>query len=194
MSKVASNDNVSVTGIQTYFGPPGQSLWVFGSGFVIDQTTVTFWPARDSLAPPAQTTGSVRNSALLFVTVPPDCPPFAYVGVTTPSGTTRGTDVFTLGLPALPPVINGFSSGSGKVGCYLYISGENFVFGETRIFFGDVEVSPVVYDTASVGLRVPSLLQCLVGSSVKARIETRNGKVTSTQQFDILDGSTSDFC
>jgi len=196
MSKVASKeDNVSVTGLETHFGPPGQWVFVYGSGFVPDQTTVTFWPARGSKAPPAQTLkGSVYNSDILGVTVPSDCPPFANIGVSTPSDTARGTDVFTLGVPVLPPAVYGFSSDSGKAGCYLYISGDNFFVGKTRIFFGDVEVDPVVYDSSSIGLSVPSVLQCLAGSSVKARIETPNGKVTATHQFVILDGSSSDFC
>jgi len=84
------------------------------------------------------------------------------------------------------PTVNSISTLMGPPGQYLYVSGSNFVPGNTTAYLvGDnsgqesVPISPVVYDAWSIGITVPSDTETFV----RVKILTPHGSGTGSQVF-----------
>lgn len=80
------------------------------------------------------------------------------------------------------PTIESLSTTVGQIGQWVYLSGSNFVQDQTKVFFGSVECTSVVfYSDSSLGVSIPD------GSATTAcfRVETPNGAFTSDIVFEV---------
>jgi hypothetical protein len=93
------------------------------------------------------------------------------ITVTTPNGSATASDFFTIGIPDGPP---SFSQLREYVGHnWVYITGENFVYGNTTVYWSNQHQVPAhVYGPTSLGFSPPENWQAagLLG------IRTPNGE------------------
>ena len=156
----------------------------------------------------------IYSDTSIAFTVPGNAPPYFRVQVTTAEGkstsaevtlfgflsvsqaelTRRISQVYSVGVPILPPEVVSFSSPKGNVGCYLYVAGSNYYVGSTAVSIGGIPVAPVVYNSESIGITVPDSLNC-TSTPVRISVGTPNGWTASTATFQVGCGPASrTFC
>lgn len=140
----------TISRISPSLGPVGQWVYVRGKNFVKDQTTV-------SVGGVSEVATLVYASDQLGFTVPLGANGTTLVSVTTPYGEAFSQDYYTVGIPTDPPTVSGFSPDLGPVGQWVYVSGTNFVWGQTTVEIAGVAgITAAIYGPNSLGFTVPS--------------------------------------
>jgi hypothetical protein len=168
-------ESLSVSSIYPDLGPPGQWVYVHGSGFLEGQTTITIGGIGNVQA-------SVYGSKQLGFTVPIGATGVSVITVTTPYGSVSSSHNYTVGIPVGAPTVTGFSPNLGPPGQWVYVFGSNFVHGNTFITFaGKSGIEAMVYGPDQLGFYIPQ------GSGGFSRITvtTPNGQMESTEGFAI---------
>jgi hypothetical protein len=161
-------------------GPPGQWVYVFGDGFATNQTSVSL----------AQTTGistTVYGPTQLGFRVPVGASGVSAIELGTPNGTAVSTGHFTIGVPSSSPIATTVRPSFGPTGQWVYVYGENFMFGQTTVSVGGVSnIAATVYGPDQLGFRVP------IGAAGTdpVTITTPNGASASQTIFTV--GQTGD--
>jgi hypothetical protein len=157
----------TITSVYPQLGPVGQWVYVNGTGFVRDFTTVSF--AGISNIP-----SLVYGPTGLGFTIPEGSAGTSKLIVTTPNGSAESTDLITVGVPQGPPSFSRLQEYEGFN--WVYMDGVNFVNGSTSIRFSDgTEVTAFVYGPDSLGFTPPPNWSSLGSITVK----TPNGEYTS---------------
>ena len=113
-------------------GPVGQWVYIFGSGFVQDQTTVFF----DSVE---ATDVTVYNDTQLGFTLPSSNVTSGLFKVINVDGEVSSSDQFTVGVPSAPPIVSGFKAHSDSSINWTYVYGDYFVFGQTTVSYNNTD-------------------------------------------------------
>lgn len=149
----------TVTGFSPSLGPVGQWVYVFGSGFVYNATTITFAGLTNIRA-------SVYGPDQLGFTIPEGAFGSSSIRVTTPNGFFESSDIYTIGTPTAPPSFDRLQEYVGYD--WVYMDGENFVHGQTQIIFDDGTTIPAhVYGPNSLGFNPPGEWQSLGSITIK---------------------------
>ncbi len=149
----------TVTSFTPSLGPVGQWVYVFGSGFVRDATTITFAGQTNIWA-------LVYGPDQLGFTIPEEAVGSSSIGVTTPNGSFESLSLLTVGTPTAPPSFDRLQEYAGFD--WVYMDGENFVHGQTQIIFDDGTTIPGhVYGPSSLGFTPPGEWQSLGSITVK---------------------------
>lgn len=162
---------LALTSFTPQSGSPngGDTVRIFGSGFVPGRTDVTF----DGV--PAESIGYVSSTELTVVT-PAHSFGEAQVGVTTPAGSVAFTSPFHY---FKPPAIDAFSPGQGLPGMAVVIAGRNLA--GALVSFGGVPAA-VVSDSES------EIIAIVPAGAITGRIavETAGGTAISAADFVVL--------
>ena len=158
----------TITSVYPILGPVGQWVYVNGTGFVRDFTTVSF-------AGIFNIPSLVYGPTGLGFTIPEGSTGTSKLIVTTPNGSAESTDPITVGAPQGPPSFSRLQEYEGFN--WVYMDGVNFVNGSTSIRFGDgTEVTALVYGPDSLGFTPPQNWSSRGSITVK----TPNGEYAST--------------
>lgn len=169
----------SIVRISPELGPVGQWVYVHGSGFIEGGTEVQLTP---SVLIPAH----VYSATQLGFRIPEGLSGSLKVRVKTAFGTSFEAALFQIGVPTGPPQLTRFSPQMGPVGQWVYLFGENFVFGQTSVQVAGIAAESVlVYSPETAGFRLPAGAT----GSVQIRVETPNGSAIAPEHF--LVGSPS---
>jgi len=168
-----------VSHISPLLGPVGQWVYISGDNFADKSTTVTVGGVQASSI-------CCYSAKQIGFKVPKGAQGKSKVTVSTPNGSTESDKEFEVGIPSGAPVIISFREKSGLPGYWLYVRGENFVNGQTKVSVGGVSISrPVIYNPQSLAFNIPKISPGLV----QVTVETPNGKTTSSEQFEIKDAT-----
>lgn len=166
---------VSVALVTPELGPVGQWVYVHGAGFVPGSTTVQLGGA-------APVSAAVYGPDQLAFTVPEGVTGRVGLTVRIPGASASSApDAYRVGIPETPPRITAVSPASGPPGTWVYLSGEAFVFGDTRILVGEREAEGGVYSPGSLGLSVPKAPP----GRYRISVTTPNGSATFDGSFEI---------
>jgi subtilisin family serine protease len=161
----------SVTGFWPGNGVSGSLVFVFGSRFVPGQSRASI----NGIAAPVL---QVLDSTLLFFLLPAGNTA-GPIAITTPFGSNVSSTNFGASLPGLQ--ITGLWPAQGPVGSLVFVFGQGFVGGQTRVSIGGVN-APVLQ------LLDSNLLFFLVPSGAgtgTVTVATPAGSVTSTGVFTV---------
>ena len=125
-------------------GPPGTAVTVTGQNFA-GTTGVTF----NGVAAVFTVTDGMHLTATV-----PAAATTGPLAVTTPGGTATTLGNFTVTAAGSPPVVTGFSPGSGLSGAYVAVQGSGFV-GVTAVRFGGVAANFTVDSATQISTHVP---------------------------------------
>ena len=161
----------TVSWISPNLGPSGQWVYVGGTGFVGDQTTVSIGGITGISA-------YVYAPTQLGFTVPAGASGTTPITVTTPFGSASSGEFYTVGVPTEPPTITSVYPQLGPVGQWVYVNGTGFVRDSTTVSFaGITNIPALVYGPTGLGFTIPE------GSSGtgKLRVVTPNGWAESAE-------------
>lgn len=166
----------TVTRISPGLGPPGQWIYVHGSNFVQDETYIqlgTFSAFKPNI---------VYMSSQLGFRLPDFASGTFSIKVITPFGEAVSSQTYTVGTPTGIPTISSFSPNLGPSSQWIYVSGSNFVGGQTYVTIASLEEFSVsaVYSPESLGFRLP--YNALDGYTY-ITIRTPYGEATSDEQY-----------
>lgn len=160
----------SVTRISSTLGPVGQWVYVHGTNFVSGQTLVAVGGVSNIPT-------TVYSTDQLGFRVPSGASGTSKIKVVTPMGFALSTEDYTVGIPTDPPSILSFSPTLGPSGQWIYLNGNNFVWGQSIVRMGEAVVTNVtVYGPTSLGFTAPSG----VSGAVPISIETPFGTAISS--------------
>lgn len=175
MLSANAENSPGITRVYPTLGPVGQWVYVSGSNFVKNATTVTVGGATNI---PAHVYAAVQ----LGFTVPVGATGTTHVTVSTTNGTATSTATYTVGIPTNPPAVSSISPLLGPVGQWVYVRGSNFVHGQTQTSVGHVSnITAHVYGPDQLGFRVPTGANGMTHVSVF----TPFGAATSPQLFQV---------
>ena len=157
--------SLTVTGVSPLLGPPGQWVYVSGSGFVEGVTTVSVGGVEGV---PTQ----FYDTDQIGFTVPAGATGSGPVEVVTGEQRALSTSVFTVGTPTEPPVVTGLSPAEARPGDWVYVSGSGFVNGATTVVVGGMEITGGVYGPSQLGFTVPEL----PAGPTEVRVRTDHGE------------------
>jgi hypothetical protein len=139
-----------ITRIYPTLGPVGQWVYVTGSNLVKNGTTVAVGGLTNI-------SSLVYAGTQLGFRVPAGATGSTHVVVTTTNGTAISAAWYTVGIPTNPPSVSSISPTLGPTGQWVYVSGVNFVFGQTTAAVGGVSnISSTVYGPDKLGFTVPN--------------------------------------
>jgi hypothetical protein len=165
----------TVTLVATTLGPVGQDVGIYGTNFIVGNTTINM----GGLTLIATRVGS--NSYLQFV-VPTGATGSGPITVVTPNGSASSSEIFTVGVPSGTPTVTSVATTLGPVGQWVYVYGTNFVSGQTTISMGGVTSIPTsVGAPTGLGFAVPT---GATGSG-PITVVTPNGSASSSEIFTV---------
>ena len=134
-----------ITTIAPITGGVGTGVTIYGTNF-IDATAVSFNSVKAPFV--------VANATHIYTSVPPGATT-GLITVTTPSGTTAGNSIFTVGATSVLPAITGLAPIAGGVGGSVTLTGRNFV-GTSQVKFNSVPATIfTVLSNTSIVTAVP---------------------------------------
>jgi hypothetical protein len=163
----------AITSIAPELGPVGQWVYVTGTGFTRD--------AKVELGDVAVTGVEVYAANQLGFTVPPGVSGTHPVHVTLGAMRLTSAAQFTVGVPHGRPAISSFSPAEGAPGAYVYVYGDNFVFGATTVLLGDAHAVGNVFTPGSLAFTVPA-----TAHDAQLIVRTPNGDARSDGGFRVL--------
>ena len=165
----------SVDRISPTLGPVGQWVYVTGKQFISNQTTV-------SVGGKTSIPAHVYATTQLGFRIPDGAVGTTVVTVYTPYGSASSNQTYTVGVPTGPPTATGISPLLGPIGQWVYVTGTNFVNGNTTITFSGISgIASTVYSPTSLGFTIPS---GALGTKT-ITVTTPNGSATTLQQFTV---------
>ena len=171
----------TVVSLSSSYGWGGDVIQIYGTNFVSDDTAVYF--GTEQVDPDYVTYYSTTR---LTVVVPDGDPgDTVNVRVVTDYGTSPNTsaDDFTYYYGSYAPSITGLSPDSGWAGETISIYGENFVHGDTTVYFGSQEADVAAfYGTTHITAVVPSGYSD--GDVVRVKVVTDSGQSPNTSADD----------
>jgi hypothetical protein len=161
--------------ISPTLGPVGQWVYVTGSQFISNETTV-------SVGGKTNISAHVYATTQLGFRVPEGAAGTTVVTVSTPHGSASSSSTYTVGVPTGPPTATAISPTLGPIGQWVYVTGSNFVNGNTTISFSGISgIVATVYSPTSLGFAIPP-----GAAGTKAiSVTTPNGSATTLQQFTV---------
>ncbi len=137
-------DPPTITSFSPLLGPSSQWIYVYGSNFVGGQTYVTIAGLED-----IQVSAVYSPGNLGFRLPHGALEGYTYITIRTPYGEATSDDQYFVGIPLGPPEINSLSIYFGAE--WIYLSGANFVTGQTEIKIGESIMNATVYSPESLG-------------------------------------------
>jgi hypothetical protein len=169
-----------ITSFSPTLGPVGQWVYVAGTGFVTGQTQVTLGQSNNFGS-------TVYSPTSLGFRIPAGTSGTSAIQLSTPNGTAVSDESFTIGIPLLPPTANTLSPAFAPVGYWIYLTGENFVFGMTTVAVGGISNIPAtVYHPKSLGFRVP------VGAMGSGTLEITTPNGVAMTEMELTIGEVGD--
>ncbi len=160
--------------ISPTLGPAGQWVYVSGTDFVKDATTVDVGGVTNISA-------NVYSPTMLGFRLPTAATGTTLITVRVPGASVTTSSTYTVGIPMGLPTASLVSPLVGPPGQWIHIVGTNFVHGQTSISFGGLsDIAAHVYGPTSLGFRVP---QDAAGIGT-VKITTIHGETTTSQMLD----------
>ena len=170
-----SNPAPIVVSISPTLGPVGQWIYVHGTNFIKDQTTVSICGIDGIKA-------TVYSTTQLGFTLPGGSEGNSLISISTPSGQASSSQMFTVGVPSGEPTATTISPTLGPLGQWVYVSGTEFVRENTTISFSGISnITAYVYGPNSLGFRMPEG----VSGTGPITVVTPNGSATTTAFFTV---------
>jgi hypothetical protein len=137
----------TITALSTSIGPVNQWIYVFGTNFVIDETSI-FFNTLDC--------GKVYvfNDVQLGFYLPSNATGSGFFKVVTPNGEFTSDIEYTVGTATLPPTVTDVRDHPDPTSKWVYVDGTEFVSGQTTVAYecsGSKTVDVFVYTLNSGG-------------------------------------------
>lgn len=136
----------TITALSTNIGPTNQWIYIFGTNFVENQTSV-FFNSLDC--------GKIYvfSDEQLGLYLPADASGTGFFKVITPDGEFTSDIEYTVGTATLPPTVTDLRDHPDPTSKWVYVDGTEFVSGETTVTYdnGNKTVSVFVYTLTSGG-------------------------------------------
>lgn len=167
----------TITALSTNIGPSHQWIYIFGTNFVPDQTTVFFNTLNCGNV-------FVFSDIQLGIYLASDATGSGFFKVVTPEGEYTSDIEYTVASPTLPPTVTDLRDHPDPSSKWVYVDGTEFVSGQTTITYdnGSKTVDVFVYTVNSGGFAKVDLADTITTIT----LTTPNGSAEFTASPVIL--------